>query len=62
MDETGRADDGSLRSMRVILRKTPFTATLYFTRKPEPIEQALLGAATLAFRRAGTGRNRGAAH
>lgn len=59
MDETGRANDGSLRSMRVILRQTPFEATLYLSRQPNDVEQALLGAATLAFQRAGTGRNRG---
>lgn len=59
MDETGRADDGSLRSMRVILRQTPFEAALQFTQTPGKTELALLGAATLAFQRAGTGRNRG---
>jgi len=59
MDETGRANDGSLRSMRVILRGASFEATLQFSRQPTETERALLGAATLAFRRAGTGRNRG---
>ncbi len=63
LDETGRPDEGSLRSMRVILRQTPFEATLQLTRTLEDTDmnlaQALLSAATLAFRRAGTGRNRG---
>lgn len=59
LDETGRPDEGSLRSMRVIVRQTTFEATLYLTKPPTDTELALLGAATLAFRRAGTGRNRG---
>jgi hypothetical protein len=45
--------------MRVVLRQTPFEAVLHLTRKPTDPELALLGAATLAFQRAGTGRNRG---
>lgn len=59
MDETGRANDGSLRSMRVILRETPFESTLQLTREATETELALLSAAILAFQRAGTGRNRG---
>ena len=58
-EETGRADDGSLRSMRVILRRTPFEAQLHFREEPKEIDLALLSACVLAFRRAGTGRNRG---
>lgn len=54
----GLPHDGSLRSMRVILRQTVFTAELN-GRDLQPIELALLAAAILALRRAGTGRNRG---
>ena len=56
---TGAPDTGSLRSMRVILRDTVFTATLTFFEKPEEVHLALLAACVKAFRRAGTGRNRG---
>jgi hypothetical protein len=59
LDETGRPDEGSLRSMRVVLRQTSFESILHLPRQPKEIELALLGAATLAFQRAGTGRNRG---
>ncbi len=60
MDEkTGRPQDGSLRAMRVILRKTPFEARLQFSRPATELELALLSACTLALRRAGSGRNRG---
>lgn len=51
--------EGSLRAMRVILRQTPFEARLLAVRKLNPDELGLLAAAVLAFRRAGTGRNRG---
>lgn len=51
--------EGSLRAMRVILRQTPFEARLRCDRKLKPDELALLAASVLAFRRAGTGRNRG---
>jgi hypothetical protein len=51
--------EGSLRAMRVILRRTPFEARLQCDRELEPDELALLAASVLAFRRAGTGRNRG---
>lgn len=49
----------TLRSMRVILRKTPFEATLTFLVDPKPDDLALLAACVKALRRAGTGRNRG---
>jgi|CXWK01.1.fsa_nt_gi hypothetical protein len=53
--------EGSLRSMRVILRQTPFEARLLSEVGLEktPFDLALLAAAMMAFRRAGTGRNRG---
>ncbi len=56
---TGAAKDGSLRVIRVILRETPFEASLSFTRDPDDLELALLSACIKAFRRAGTDRNRG---
>ncbi|MFQ5576859.1 MAG: RAMP superfamily CRISPR-associated protein [Anaerolineae bacterium] len=63
MDETtGRPEEGSLRGMRVILRRTPFEARLQFSRPPIPEALPLLSACVLAFRRAGTGRNRGRGH
>jgi hypothetical protein len=51
--------DGSLRTMRVILRETPFVARLRAARPLTEDEEALLAATVLAWRRAGTGRNRG---
>lgn len=51
--------DASLRTMRVILRQTPFVSNLRGKRPLTNIEIALLAATVLAFRRAGTGRNRG---
>lgn len=58
-EETGAPDEGSLRSMRVVLRDTPFVARLDFDRDPDDTAKALLAACVLALRRAGTGRNRG---
>lgn len=62
-EATGAPDEGSLRSMRVILRQTLFTAELQLISQEGDAEQddalALLAATTLALRRAGTGRNRG---
>jgi CRISPR/Cas system CSM-associated protein Csm3 (group 7 of RAMP superfamily) len=59
IDDTGVARKHSLRTMRVILRNTPFEAKLHFAREPSTDDLALLAACTKAFRRAGTGRNRG---
>lgn len=56
---TGAPLENTLRSMRVILRKTPFEAVLSFQEMPGPDELALLAACVKALRRAGTGRNRG---
>lgn len=58
-EETGAPEKGSLRSMRVILRGTPFVARLDFTEEPDTDARALLAACVLSLRRAGTGRNRG---
>lgn len=58
-EETGAPEEGSLRSMRVILRDTPFFARLDFDGDPDDIAKALLAACVLSLRRAGTGRNRG---
>jgi CRISPR/Cas system CSM-associated protein Csm3 (group 7 of RAMP superfamily) len=56
---SGAPKKNSLRSMRVILRKTPFEAKLLFTKDPSGLDLPLLAACVKAFRRAGTGRNRG---
>lgn len=62
-DQTGAPDEGSLRSMRVVLRQTKFTADLEFIPSGDDEKDAdalaLLAASALALRRAGTGRNRG---
>ncbi len=61
--KNGAPEEGSLRSMRVILRQTKFVANLHFTPSGQPDEDeaalALLAASVMALRRAGTGRNRG---
>ncbi len=57
--ETGAPRDNTLRTMRVILRKTPFVSRLDFLSAPSPQCLWLLAACTRAFRRAGTGRSRG---
>lgn len=59
MDETGKPEEHSLRAMRVILRGTPFASQLTFAFPPDEIDLALLTACVKAFRRAGSGRNRG---
>jgi hypothetical protein len=58
-EETGVPDDGTLRAIRVVLRRTAFEARLTFPAGPEADDLPLLAAAILALRRAGTGRNRG---
>lgn len=55
----GASEDGSLRSMRVLLRDTTLTAPLTFTKKPEERHLQLLSACVMAVRRGGIGRNRG---
>lgn len=59
IDESGVAKEGSLRTLRMILRETPFEATLHFTEEPTDDDLALLAACIKAFRRAGTGLTRG---
>ncbi|AKB19473.1 RAMP superfamily CRISPR-associated protein [Methanosarcina sp. WWM596] len=56
---SGAPKKGALRSMRVILRETPFEAELSFTKDPSGLDLPLLAACVKAFRKAGTGRNRG---
>jgi CRISPR/Cas system CSM-associated protein Csm3 (group 7 of RAMP superfamily) len=58
-EKTGAPEEGSLRSMRVVLRNTPFIAELHFDEDPDQTAKALLAACVLSLRRAGTGRNRG---
>jgi hypothetical protein len=59
MDETGVPKEHALRTTRVILRQTPFDAELCFAEEPKKDDLALLAACVKAFRRAGTGLNRG---
>ncbi|MGQ9482639.1 RAMP superfamily CRISPR-associated protein [Chloroflexus sp.] len=59
MNEYGAPEKGSLRSLRVVLPGTVFEATLDFAEAPDDQTLALLAACTLAWRRAGSGRNRG---
>lgn len=58
-ERTGAPDEGSLRSLRVVLRGTTLVARLDFHAPPDEDALALLAACVLALRRAGTGRNRG---
>jgi CRISPR/Cas system CSM-associated protein Csm3 (group 7 of RAMP superfamily) len=58
-EKTGAPEEGTLRSMRVVLRETPFIAQLSFDKEPDDTAKALLAACVLSLRRAGTGRNRG---
>jgi len=59
MGETGAPLENTLRTMRVILRETPFVARLDFDPPLPPHVQWLLAACVQVFHRAGTGRNRG---
>lgn len=58
-EETGAPEEGSLRSMRVVLRETLFITRLDFDQEPDDVAKALLAACVLSLRRGGTGRNRG---
>lgn len=58
-EKSGAPKEKSLRSMRVVLRGTPFEAELSFIKPPTDMDLPLLAACIKAFRRAGTGRNRG---
>jgi hypothetical protein len=57
--ESGAPRQETLRAMRVVLRSTVFEAALHFTEQPTTDDLALLAACVKAFRRGGTGRNRG---
>ena len=59
MDVNGAPDARTLRSMRVILRKTFFEAEITMIDQMTQDEQALLAACVQGLRRAGTARNRG---
>ncbi len=59
LNEQGAPEKGSLRSMRVILPGVIFESELDFSDAPDPKELGLLAACILAWRRAGTARNRG---
>ena len=56
---TGAPKAETLRAMRVILRGTVFEAALQFSEDPTHGDLVLLAACVKAFRRAGSGRNRG---
>ena len=56
---SGAPQKETLRTVRVILRETPFAARLDFAAEPKADDLALLAACVKAFRRAGTERNRG---
>lgn len=58
-EASGAPDEGSLRSMRVVLRDTPFVAQVDFDQDLGDAATALLAACVMSLRRAGTGRNRG---
>ncbi len=58
-EKSGAPKEGSLRSMRVVLRDISFTAPLSFDSVPGREAIALLAACVLSLRRAGLGRNRG---
>lgn len=59
MDIDGSPDPHTLRSVRVILRETPFEAGLTFCRELNDREKGLLAACAKGLRRAGSARNRG---
>lgn len=59
LDESGAPRKETLRTLRVILSGTVFTAALTFSEDPTADDLALLAATVQALRRVGTGRNRG---
>ena len=59
MNPFGAPESTSLRAIRVILRGTIFESTFAFDQALQPLEKALLAASVMAWRRAGTARNRG---
>jgi hypothetical protein len=60
--QSGTADEGSLRSFRVVLRDLCFTADLIFEKMPSDEMRSLVAVGSLALRRLGSGRNRGRGH
>ncbi|MDZ8227616.1 MULTISPECIES: RAMP superfamily CRISPR-associated protein [unclassified Nostoc] len=60
--QIGVADEGSLRSFRVVIRQLEFEAKLIFETQPKQESLSLLAASVLALRRIGSGRNRGRGH
>lgn len=60
--QSGTADEGSLRSFRVVLRDLCFTADLIFEKMPSDEMLSLIAVGSLALRRLGSGRNRGRGH
>ncbi|MEH2042486.1 RAMP superfamily CRISPR-associated protein [Nostoc sp.] len=60
--QIGVADEGSLRSFRVVIRQLEFQADLIFETQPGHEILSLLSASILALRRIGSGRNRGRGH
>jgi CRISPR/Cas system CMR subunit Cmr4 (Cas7 group RAMP superfamily) len=64
VDDNGVPEEGSLRSMRVVLRETTFTSELSMEPVPADADlrnrvMELLAACATAVKRGGTGRNRG---
>jgi len=59
IDPSGVPAPHTLRSVRAIIRETPFQAELRFTAHPEDDDLALLSVCVKALRRAGSNRNRG---
>jgi hypothetical protein len=60
--QSGTADEGSLRSFRIVLRDLCFTADLIFEKMPSDEMLSLVAVGSLALRRLGSGRNRGRGH
>jgi len=60
--QTYVADEGSLRSFRVIVRELELNADLLFETQLNDEMLSLLSVSTLALRRIGSGRNRGRGH
>ncbi|MEC4807356.1 MAG: RAMP superfamily CRISPR-associated protein [Jaaginema sp. PMC 1079.18] len=60
--QSGTADEGSLRSYRVVLRDLCFSADLIFEEVPNDEMLSLLAVGAMALRRLGSGRNRGRGH
>ncbi len=59
MGPDGAPDPHTLRTVRLILRGTPFVAEVVTSDDLSPKEKGLLAACILGFRRAGSARNRG---